>query len=183
MKSAPCNIGRFVSPRGLDKTLIGCLTQEQTVRSIVEAVSDVDIRYDMGAGRSNRHPLLGQWAPNLALHTERGTTCVAELMHTGKGVFLDLAGRPALHDVAADWAGRVDATVARCYERPANLDALVVRPDGYVAWVATSDEGDEESQGALRAALEKWFGAACRRDEPGLASKWPSPEAYRGVGS
>lgn len=166
------------------RQLVGqLLTQEQTFRSIVEAVSDVDIRYDMGADRHDRHPLLGRWAPNLALHTERGTTRVAELMHTGKGVFLDLAGRPALHDVAANWADRVDATKARCYERPANLDALLVRPDGYIAWVATSDDGNEESQGALRAALEKWFGARSRRDEPGLASKSPSREAHRAVGS
>ncbi len=114
----------------------------------------------MGADRSERHPLLRRWAPNLALHTEGATTRVAQLMHTGKGVFLDLVGRPALHDVAANWADRVDAAMARCYVGPANLDALVVRPDGYVAWVATSDDGDEESQRALRAALEKWFGAA-----------------------
>ncbi|HET9000141.1 MAG TPA: FAD-dependent monooxygenase [bacterium] len=146
------------------RELVGqLLTQEQTFRSIVEAISDVDIRYDMDADRGDRHPLLGRWAPNLTLRTERGTTRVAELMHAGKGVFLDIAARPALHDVAAHWADRVDATMARCYERPANLDALLVRPDGYVAWVATSDDGDGESQRALRAALERWFGAAANQ--------------------
>jgi 2-polyprenyl-6-methoxyphenol hydroxylase-like FAD-dependent oxidoreductase len=136
------------------------LTQEQTYRSIVEAISDVDIRYDMGADGDDRHPLLGRWAPNLTLHTDRGTTRVAELMSAGKGEFVDLAGRQALHDVAANWADRVDATMARCYERPANLDALLVRPDGYVAWVARPDDGDKESQRALRTSLEKWFGVA-----------------------
>ncbi len=129
----------------------------------MEAISDVDIRYDMGADRRDRHPLLGRWAPNLTLRTERGTTRVAELMQAVKGVFLDIAARPALHDVAAHWADRLDATMARCYERPADLDALLVRPDGYVAWVATSDDGDEESQRALRAVLERWFGAAAKR--------------------
>jgi 2-polyprenyl-6-methoxyphenol hydroxylase-like FAD-dependent oxidoreductase len=138
------------------RELVGqLLTQEQTSRSVVDAVSDVDICYDMGADPGDRHPLLGRWAPNLALHTERGTPRVAELMHAGKAVFLDIAGRPALQDVVADWADRIDAITARCYERPANLDALLVRPDGYVAWVARSDGKDEESQRALRAALEK----------------------------
>jgi hypothetical protein len=114
----------------------------------------------MGADRGDRHPLLGMWAPNLTLHIEHGTTRVAELMHAGKGVFLDLTGRPPLHDIAADWTDRVDAITVRCYERPADLDAMLVRPDGYVAWVARSDDGDEESQRALRTALEEWFGAA-----------------------
>lgn len=143
------------------RELVGqLLTHEQTYRSIVEEISDVDIRYDMGAGPGHGHPLLGRWAPNLTLRTEHGTTRVAELLHAGRGVFLDIAGRPALHGAAANWADRVDGITARCYERPANLDALLVRPDGYVAWVAGSNDGDEESQGTLCAALEKWFGAA-----------------------
>lgn len=144
------------------RELVGqLLTQEQTYRSIVEEISDVDIRYDMGAG-GDRHPLLGRWAPNLTLRTQRGTTRVAELMHAGKGVFLDIAGRSALQDVVANWADRIDAVAARCYEHPANLDALLVRPDGYVAWVAGSDDRDDESQRALRAALERWFGTGSR---------------------
>lgn len=145
------------------RELVGqLLTQEQTYRSIVEEITDVDIRYDTGTGEGDRHPLLGRWAPNLTLRTERGTTQVAELMHAGKGVFLDIAGRPALQDIAANWTDRIDAITALCYERPANLDALLVRPDGYVAWVARTDNRDDESQGTLRAALERWFGTAAR---------------------
>ena len=145
------------------RELVGqLLTQEQTYRSIVEEITDVDIRYDMGTDGGDRHPLLGRLAPNLALRTERGTTQVAELMHAGKGVFLDIAGRPALQDIAADWTDRIDAITALCYERPANLDGLLVRPDGYVAWVARTDNRDDESRRALRAALERWFGTASR---------------------
>jgi hypothetical protein len=142
------------------RELIGrLLTQEQTYRAIAEEITDVDICYDMG-GPSDHPPLLGRWAPNLALHSERGTTRLAELMRAGKGVLLDLGARPALHEIAAEWADRVDATSAVCYERPANLDAMLVRPDGYVAWVISSDAGADESQRTLGAALEKWFGSA-----------------------
>jgi 2-polyprenyl-6-methoxyphenol hydroxylase-like FAD-dependent oxidoreductase len=143
------------------------LAQEQTYRFIVEMITGVDVRYEMGPDRGERQSLLGRWVPNLTLHTERGTTRVADLMHEGKGVFLDIAGRPALQDVAAHWADQIDASTARCYEHPANLDALLVRPDGYVAWVAGSDDGDDESQRALWAALERWFGAARRCEAPG----------------
>jgi hypothetical protein len=43
---------------------------------------------------------------------------------------------------------------------PPNLGAMLVRPDGYVACVLRSGDGDSESDRTLRAPLEKWFGAA-----------------------
>jgi 2-polyprenyl-6-methoxyphenol hydroxylase-like FAD-dependent oxidoreductase len=134
------------------------LTQEQAYRAIAEEITDVDICYDTGADRSDHHPLLGRWAPNLALHSEHGATHLAELMRAGKGVLLDLGERPALHEIAANWADRVEVASAVCYERPANVDAMLVRPDGYVACVVSSDAGEDTSQRTLGAALEKWFG-------------------------
>jgi FAD binding domain len=134
------------------------LKQEQTYRIIVEMVTSVEIRYDMGSDGGARHPMAGRWAPNLPLIRERGKTEVAELMHAGRGVLLDLAGRTALHEVAAKWTDSVDAITASCYERPAKLDALLIRPDGYVAWAAGPEESDQECQSGLHAALEKWFG-------------------------
>jgi 2-polyprenyl-6-methoxyphenol hydroxylase-like FAD-dependent oxidoreductase len=136
------------------------LAQEQTFRAIAEELTDVDICYEMGANSGDRHPLLGRWAPNLTLHIEHGTTHVAELMCAGRGVLVDLAERSALRDVLTKWADRVEVSSARCYERPANLDAILVRPDGYVAWVRRSSEGDDESRQTLLTALEKWFGTA-----------------------
>lgn len=136
------------------------LKQEATFRAIVEEITDVDIYYDMGDGPHGRHPLVGKWAPNLTLHLERGLTRVGELMCTGRGVLLDLAGRPVLRNLAAKWADRVEVTSARCYERPTSLDAMLIRPDGYVAWVLKSSDGEEESEDSLRAALERWFGRA-----------------------
>jgi hypothetical protein len=119
-----------------------------------------------GKDGGERHPLLGRWAPNLTLHVESGRTCVAELMCGGRGVLIDLAGRSKLHGVARKWADRVDVISARCYERPANLDAMLIRPDGYVAWVLKSGDEDDESGGTLRAGFQKWFGKARKiRDE------------------
>jgi hypothetical protein len=143
------------------RELVGrLLEQEQTFRSIVEEITDVDIRYEMSTDPGDRHPLLGKWAPNLALHTAQGTTRVAELMHAGTGVLVEVAGRSALCDIAAGWAGRVNLTSARCYERPANLDAMLVRPDGYIAWILKSGDREDEYPKKLRTALEKWFGPA-----------------------
>jgi hypothetical protein len=136
------------------------LTQEQTFRAIVEEIIDVDIRYQMGADHGDRHALLGRWAPNLTLHLEHRRTHVAELMCADRGVLVALAERSALRNVVTKWADRVEVASARCYERPANLDAMLIRPDGYVAWALRSSDEDHESERTLRAALEKWFGAA-----------------------
>ncbi len=136
------------------------LTQERTFRAIAEEITDVDICYPMGSDGSECHPLLGRWAPNLVLHAEHGKTCVADIMCAGKGVLLDLAGRPTLKDAVAKWADRIESVTSRCYQRPANLDAMLIRPDGYVAWVARSSDGDDESCGTLGLALQKWFGKA-----------------------
>jgi 2-polyprenyl-6-methoxyphenol hydroxylase-like FAD-dependent oxidoreductase len=142
------------------------LTQEQTLRTIVEEITDVDIRYEMNADGGSRDPLLGMWAPNLALHRENGISHIADLMCAGKGVLIDLTATSAPRDVAANWAHRIQVISGRCEERPANLDAMLVRPDGYVAWVRKSGDRDE-CEKTLGAALEKWFGppqgSACKK--------------------
>jgi hypothetical protein len=135
------------------------LAQETIFRAIAEEITDVDIRYEMATDGGNHHPQLGRWAPSLTLQNERGTIRVAELMRAGKGVLLDLAGRPALRGTVSKWTDRVETIAARCDDRPANLDAMMIRPDGYVAWAISSADGDPGSGRSLRAALERWFGA------------------------
>jgi hypothetical protein len=122
--------------------------------------TDVDICYEMGANKKDRHPLLGRWAPNLTLQLQQRTISIAKLMHSGRGVLVGPANRAGLRGVADKWADRVDAIFANCPEPPGNLNAMLIRPDGYVAWVMRSDDGDKESAAALCGALEKWFGNA-----------------------
>ena len=68
-----------------------------------------------------------------------------------KAVLLDLADRTAI--AAADWRDRVDVVAARCDERAAPADALLIRPDGYIAWVASAQDADDEAKKQLRCAL------------------------------
>jgi 2-polyprenyl-6-methoxyphenol hydroxylase-like FAD-dependent oxidoreductase len=136
------------------------LEQEQTLRHIADLLQGADTRYDMRDGGAERHPLLGRWAPDRPLLTADGETRVAQLMRRARGVLLDLAGRAALREVAAGWADRVDVVAARCAEQDPPADALLIRPDGYVAWVAAPGEPDAEARCGLRRALTSWFGAA-----------------------
>jgi hypothetical protein len=83
---------------------------------------------------------------------------VAELMRAGRPVLLDLAGRADLTAAARDWAGRVNVIAATGPGGPA--DAVLIRPDGYVAWAAGPDAPD--GPGTLRQALHAWFGRPAR---------------------
>jgi hypothetical protein len=117
-------------------------------------VAGTDIRYPTpGPGR---HPLTGTFAPDLTLHTDQGTTSVAELMHPARPVLVDLADRTDLRETARDWRDRVDVHTAATDHRPA--DALLIRPDAYIAWAASVDEPTDIAAPALRDALSAWFG-------------------------
>ena len=55
----------------------------------------------------------------------------------------------ATEQLPAGWSDRIDVVSGRC----AGLDAVLIRPDGYIAWVAPG-------AGELAGALERWFGSA-----------------------
>lgn len=106
-----------------------------------------DVRYDMPGAAP--HPLRGGFAPDLLLAVEGGATRVAELMRRPKGLLLDLAGGQGVADAARAWGDRVEHVRARCEDAPA--DALLLRPDGHVAWAGGSGLGQ---------ALATWFGVS-----------------------
>jgi 3-(3-hydroxy-phenyl)propionate hydroxylase len=123
-------------------------------RRLAAMVSALDIRYDLGEG----HPLLGRRMPDLDLRTASGTTRVYTLLHRARPLLLDFTATGSL-DLAA-WAGRVRLIHAG-YAGPWELPlvgavpaptAVLVRPDGHVAWVG------EEHRLGLEEALTTWFG-------------------------
>ena len=131
------------------------LADEQPLRRIGALIAGSDIRYPMPG--SSQHALTGAFAPDLTLHTDEGTTSVAALMRPARPVLIDLAGRPDLRETARDWQQRVDIRTAETEHRPA--DALLIRPDAYIAWVAAIGEPPDTAAPTLREALSYWFGA------------------------
>ncbi len=127
-------------------------------RHLVGMVTGLDIRYEAG---TDDHPLTGRRVPNVELVGEEGTpgkTSVFARLHTGRGVLFDLTGDAGTRDAAKPWADRVDVVTAAPHSAGTPFDgaaAVLVRPDGYVAWAGTAEEGAE----ALPAALARWFGA------------------------
>jgi 2-polyprenyl-6-methoxyphenol hydroxylase-like FAD-dependent oxidoreductase len=117
-------------------------------------LSGLDIRYDLGDG----HPLLGRRMPDLDIVTTGGTMRVYALLHDARPVLLNL-GEPGAFEITP-WTDRVRLVEARCggaWELPVlgavtAPAALLIRPDGYVAWV-----GDATAPGLVD-ALTTWFG-------------------------
>jgi len=130
------------------------LGMEQPRKQIAAMISALDIHYDFGGG----HPLLGRRMPDLDLVTADGRLRTFALLHDAKGVLLNLA-EPGQFDIGP-WADRVrlvDAACAGAWELPVigavtAPAAVLIRPDGHVAWVA-----DKNGNG-LTASLTKWFG-------------------------
>jgi 2-polyprenyl-6-methoxyphenol hydroxylase-like FAD-dependent oxidoreductase len=117
-------------------------------------LSGLDVHYDLGDG----HPLLGRRMPDLDLIIADGTVRLYALLHEARPLLLNLAERgDAEIDPWADRVQLVDAEYARTWELPAlgavtAPTAVLVRPDGYVAWVG---EGTDHG---LFDALTTWFG-------------------------
>jgi hypothetical protein len=131
-------------------------SMDEPRKRLAGIISGLDIHYDLGEG----HPLLGRRMPDLDLITADGALRVFELLHGGKPVLLNL-GEPDGLDITP-WADRVqliDASYDGEWELPVlgvvgAPAAVLIRPDGYVAWV-----GDGTNAG-LTDALATWFGTA-----------------------
>ena len=141
--------------QALRDTMTELLGMDEPRRRIAAMLSGLDIHYDLGDG----HPLLGRRMPDLDLHTADGPTRVFTLLHEARPVLLNL-GAPGGFDISP-WANRVRFVHAGhdgVWELPvlghvAAPAAVLIRPDGYVAWV-----GDGTDTG-LRDALTTWFGS------------------------
>jgi hypothetical protein len=138
----------------LRDTVSTLLSMDEPRKRFAARMSGLDIHYDLGEG----HPLLGRRMPDLDLVTAEGPLRVYTLLHDARPVLLNL-GEPGGFDITP-WADRVqliDATYDGTWELPAigavaAPTAVLIRPDGYVAWV-----GDPTQLG-LADALTTWFG-------------------------
>jgi 3-(3-hydroxy-phenyl)propionate hydroxylase len=140
--------------KALGETMSKLLGMDEPRKRIAAEMSGLDIHYDLGEG----HELLGRRMPDLDLLTADGPRRVFTLLHDARPVLLNL-GKPDGFDVTP-WAGRVklvDAKYDGVWELPVlgavpAPRAVLIRPDGYVAWV-----GDVTEPG-LADALTTWFG-------------------------
>jgi len=138
----------------LRDNVAGLLSMDEPRKRYGAMMSGLDIHYDLGDG----HPLLGRRMPDLDLVTPNGALRVFTLLRDARPVLLNL-GEPGSFDIT-QWADRVpliDARYSGAWELPAlgavmAPTAVLIRPDGYVAWVG------DLTQVGLADALTTWFG-------------------------
>ncbi|MGW7532436.1 FAD-dependent monooxygenase [Amycolatopsis sp. NPDC054798] len=111
---------------------------EQPLRHLADLLHGSDTPY-----AATGQPLVGRLVPDLPLTTGTGARRVAELMRRGRPVLLDLGAETRLNGGQDDW---IDVVKAHCDDPPA--DALLIRPDGNVAWAGAD---------GLTKAIKTWF--------------------------
>lgn len=126
------------------------LADRHAVRRLSDLLAGADVRYPTDPGA---HPLVGRWVPDLTIETPSGASRVAELARDGRPLLLDFTANAVLAAAVSDFDG-VTVVAGRPVE-PVAASALLVRPDGYVAWASSSDAPDVD---ALDRVLRHWFG-------------------------
>jgi rifampicin monooxygenase len=126
-------------PQSVRRLLSELMDFEDVTRHLAEKITGIGIRYDFG----DEHPLVGRRLRDVGLKRGR----LYALMHSGRGLLLDQTDRLSV----TGWAGRVDHVVDVSEEL--DVSAVLLRPDGHVAWVG-------EDQEDLLRHMPRWFGAA-----------------------
>jgi 2-polyprenyl-6-methoxyphenol hydroxylase-like FAD-dependent oxidoreductase len=101
--------------------------------------------YDLGGD----HPLIGHSVPNFEL--EDGTM-IGDLMHDGPGVLLDFDRNASLKTLARAYGDQMKYVSGRAKEQ-LGLSALLIRPDGTIAWATGNDPDCSE----LKKVAARWF--------------------------
>jgi rifampicin monooxygenase len=124
-------------PQAVRRLVSKLMDFEDVSRYLTEQITAIGVRYDFGVGPE----LLGRRLRDIALKHGR----LYDLMHSGRGLLLDQTGELSI----AGWTDRVDHVIDVSEELDA--PAVLLRPDGYVAWVG-------EDQPTLLSQLPRWFG-------------------------
>jgi len=146
-------------------------------RHLSGMVSGLGIRYDVQA---EGHPLLGTRMADRELELAGGgREQIARLLHPARGVLICAEDSDETSRIAAGWSHRVDLVSVKSWpagpeEGTAQTDSVLIRPDGYVAWVAPGG-------GQLTDVLHRWFGAArqpVRETEHEITVSAPAERVY-----
>jgi 2-polyprenyl-6-methoxyphenol hydroxylase-like FAD-dependent oxidoreductase len=131
--------------RALEAVLRDLIDTRDGATYFAERVWGVALRYDLG----DEHPLVGRSCPDFEL--EDGTK-LGTLLRDGKGLLLDFGRQASLQALDGLWGDNVRYVASDVKDR-LGLSALLVRPDGFVAWASgTTPSPDEVTRAAAR-----WF--------------------------
>jgi 2-polyprenyl-6-methoxyphenol hydroxylase-like FAD-dependent oxidoreductase len=132
---------------GLRSLLGEILTDAAAVARLAAVTAGTDVRYPVD---DDAHPAAGYFAPDRSVSTADGPVRLAELARSGRPLLIDPSGTLDASPGVQVLHGTLDG------DGPA---ALLVRPDGYVAWASDSADPSPDEREALRRTVARWFGA------------------------
>jgi hypothetical protein len=135
------------SSRAVEAILRDLIDTRDGATYFAERVWGVSLRYDLG----DEHPLVGRSCPDFEL--EDGTR-LGTLLRDGNGVLLDFGRQASLQALDGLWGDHVRYVASDAKDR-LGLRALLVRPDGFVAWASNSTPDPDE----VTRAAGRWFGS------------------------
>ena len=136
------------SSRALEAIIRDLIDTRDGATYFAERVWGVSLRYDLGGS----HPIVGRSAPDFEL---ADGTKLGDYLRNGKGLLLDFEDSTPLRALASRWNGRIEYVASDVKDR-LGLSAVLVRPDGFVAWAGEAEPNDEEAA----QAASRWFGSA-----------------------
>lgn len=140
--------------RALEAIIRDIIDTRDGATYFAERVWGVGVRYDLGSN----HPLVGRSAPDFELLDGRR---LGEMLRNGKGLLLDFNADAPLQPLAERFSGRFAYVASDVVER-LGVTAVLVRPDGFIAWAG---EGDVDQDEIVQAA-SRWFGDPGRPRQP-----------------
>jgi 2-polyprenyl-6-methoxyphenol hydroxylase-like FAD-dependent oxidoreductase len=133
------------SSRALQTVVRDLIATRDGATYFAERIWGVSLRYDLVA----EHPLVGRSSPDFEF--EDGSRLGA-LLRAGTGVLLDFGGQASLKTLDGLWGDQVRYVASEAKDR-LGLRALLVRPDGFVAWASDTTPSPEE----VTRAAASWF--------------------------
>jgi len=134
------------SSRALEAIIRDLIDTRDGATYFAERVWATSLRYDLGSS----HPLVGRSAPDFELIDG---TKLGELFTKGRGLLLDFDSRTSLQELASRRSDRITYVASDVKDR-LGLSAVLVRPDGFVAWACAASPNDHEAA----QAASQWFG-------------------------
>lgn len=134
------------SSRALEAIIRDLIDTRDGATYFAERVWGVSLRYDFGLS----HPLVGRSAPDFELVDG---TKLGDLLRTGQGLLLEFGAFPSLQALAGRWRSRITYVASEARDR-LGVSAVLVRPDGFVAWAGEGTPASEE----VAQAASRWFG-------------------------
>ena len=134
------------SSRALEAIIRDLIDTRDGATYFAERVWGISLRYEFGES----HPLVGRSAPDFEFVDG---TKFGEHLKKGKGVLLDFGAHEFLRKLASRWGDRIPY-VSNAAENRLGLSAVLVRPDGIVAWAADAAPDLHD----VTSAASRWFG-------------------------